>query len=243
MKKIGICLPSFNESKNIVNLINDILKINNEIDICVVDDNSPDNTFGLLQNKFKNKENIHLIKREKKNGRGSAVWEGFNFLKNSGRKIEIFIEMDCDFSHSVDDLFKGIKILSNNIDCDVLLGSRYPDGVIINWPLKRRIFSYSSNLLIRFLISKSIQDYTNGFRFYNYKAINQILKNKPMNKGFIYLTETLANFLSNDFKIMSFPIIFENRIRGESNTNLKEIFNSLKGLFLISIKFLSKKFN
>ncbi len=243
MKKIGICLSSFNESKNIVNLINDILKINNEIDICVVDDNSPDNTFGLLQNKFKNKENIHLIKREKKNGRGSAVWEGFNFLKNSGRKIEIFIEMDCDFSHSVDDLFKGIKILSNNIDCDVLLGSRYPDGVIINWPLKRRIFSYSSNLLIRFLISKSIQDYTNGFRFYNYKAINQILKNKPMNKGFIYLTETLANFLSNDFKIMSFPIIFENRIRGESNTNLKEIFNSLKGLFLISIKFLSKKFN
>ncbi len=242
MKKIGICLPSFNESKNIVNLINNILKINSEIDICVVDDNSPDNTFGLLQNKFRNKENIHLIKREKKNGRGSAVWEGFNFLKNSGRKIEMFIEMDCDFSHSVNDLFKGIKILSNNIDCDVLLGSRYPDGVIINWPLKRKIFSYSSNLLIRFLISKSIHDYTNGFRFYNNKAIDLILKNKPMNKGFIYLTETLANFLSNDFKIMSFPIIFENRIRGESNTNLKEIFNSLKGLFLISIKFKSKKF-
>tara|TARA_X000000368_G_scaffold382668_1_gene339960 strand:- start:300 stop:752 length:453 start_codon:yes stop_codon:yes gene_type:complete len=150
--------------------------------------------------------------------------------------------MDCDFSHSVNDLFKGIKILSNNIDCDVLLGSRYPDGVIINWPLKRKIFSYSSNLLIRFLISKSIHDYTNGFRFYNNKAIDLILKNKPMNKGFIYLTETLANFLSNDFKIMSFPIIFENRIRGESNTNLKEIFNSLKGLFLISIKFKSKKF-
>lgn len=242
MKKIGICLPSFNESKNIVNLINNILKINNEIDICVVDDNSPDNTFVLLQNKFRNKENIHLIKREKKNGRGSAVWEGFNFLKNSGRKIEMFIEMDCDFSHSVNDLFKGIKILSNNIDCDVLLGSRYPDGVIINWPLKRRIFSFSSNLLIRFLISKSIHDYTNGFRFYNNKAIDLILKNKPMNKGFIYLTETLANFLSNDFKIMSFPIIFENRIRGESNTNLKEIYNSLKGLFLISIKFKSKKF-
>ncbi len=242
MKKIGICLPSFNESKNIVNLINNILKINNEIDICVVDDNSPDNTFVLLQNKFRNKENIHLIKREKKNGRGSAIWEGFNFLKNSGRKIEMFIEMDCDFSHSVNDLFKGIKILSNNIDCDVLLGSRYPDGVIINWPLKRRIFSFSSNLLIRFLISKSIHDYTNGFRFYNNKAIDLILKNKPMNKGFIYLTETLANFLSNDFKIMSFPIIFENRIRGESNTNLKEIYNSLKGLFLISIKFKSKKF-
>ena len=142
MKKIGICLPSFNRSKNIVNLINNILKINNEIDICVVDDNSPDNTFVLLQNKFRNKENIHLIKREKKNGRGSAVWEGFNFLKNSGRKIEMFIEMDCDFSHSVNDLFKGIKILSNNIDCDVLLGSRYPDGVIINWPLKRRILAF-----------------------------------------------------------------------------------------------------
>ena len=237
MKKIGICLPSFNESENIVNLINDILKINNEIDICVVDDNSPDNTFGLLNDNFKSYENIHLIKREKKNGRGSAVWDGFNFLKNSGRNIEIFVEMDCDFSHSVNDLFKGIKIFSDNIDYDVLLGSRYPNGILINWPLKRRIFSYSSNLLIRFLISKSIQDYTNGFRFYNNNAMNIILKEKPINKGFIYLTETLANFLSNNLKIMSFPITFVNRTRGESNTNLKEIFNSLKGLFLIRKKF------
>ena len=240
MKKIGICLPSYNESENIVNLINEILQINNEIDICVVDDNSPDNTFKLLNDHFKNTKNIHLIKRDRKNGRGSAVWDGFYFLKNYKRNIEIFIEMDCDFSHSVSDLFKGIKIFSDNIDCDVLLGSRYPDGVLINWPLRRRIFSYSSNLLIKFLISRSIQDYTNGFRFYNNKAINLILKNKPINKGFIYLTETLANFLTNNLKIMSFPIIFVNRTRGESNTNLKEIYNSLKGLFLIRKKFKNK---
>ena len=117
--------------------------------------------------------------------------------------------MDSDFSHSVDDLFKGINIFSNNSECDVLLGSRYPNGIIINWPLKRRLFSFLSNILIRFLISKSIYDYTNGFRFYNRRAVNLILKNRPINKGFIYLTETLSNFLKEDFNILSFPIIFK----------------------------------
>ena len=94
--------------------------------------------------------------------------------------------------------------------------------------------SYCANILIRNLISKDIYDYTNGFRFYNKKAINLILNSKPKNKGFIYLSETLSIFLINNLKIFSFPIVFNNRIRGKSNTNILEAFRSLKGIFKIS---------
>lgn len=229
---IGICLPSYNESDNIKSLINKILNIGKNITICVVDDNSPDQTFNLVSENFKNNKNVHIIKRERKDGRGSAVWDGFKFLNSLSKNINVYVEMDCDFSHSVEDLIKGIK-LKNDLDCDVLLGSRYPNGTIINWPINRRIFSFISNILIRNLIDKSIHDYTNGFRFYNKRALDIILEKKPLNKGFIYLSETLCFFLIKGIKIKSFPITFKNRIRGKSNTNFQEIFNSLKGIIKI----------
>ena len=59
--------------------------------------------------------------------------------------------MDCDFSHSIEDLMKGIEIFKSN-EFDVLLGSRYPDGEIVNWSLTRRFFSFLANTLVRFLI-------------------------------------------------------------------------------------------
>ena len=71
-------------------------------------------------------------------------------------------------------------------------------------------------------------------RFYNNKAIRILLENKPINKGYIYLSESITFFLINKLKIKSFPIYFKNRIRGKSNTNLKEIYNSIIGIFKIS---------
>lgn len=233
MKKIGICLPSYNESENIVQLINQIFEKIENVQVCVVDDNSPDKTFDLIKRHFKKNQNVQLIKRDKKDGRGSAVWEGFNFLNNQNYQIDIFVEMDCDFSHSIEDLFKGIKLFQHQ-NCDILLGSRYPNGTIVNWSINRRVFSFFANLLIRFLIDKNIFDYTNGFRFYNKKAIKILLERKPINKGYIYLSESIAFFLVNKLDISSFPIYFKNRIRGQSNTNLIEIYNSIIGIFKIN---------
>ena len=66
MKQVGICLPSYNESENIVQLINKILETRDNIIICVVDDNSPDNTYDLINQKFSNNENIKIIKESLK---------------------------------------------------------------------------------------------------------------------------------------------------------------------------------
>ena len=235
MSKIGVCLPSYNEAKNICPLIQKLLKLDLNILICLVDDNSPDDTYKIVKRKFKTEINkkIFLILRKNKNGRGSAVWEGIYFLKKKKANIKIFVEMDCDFSHSVEDFKKGINIF--NKKTDILLGSRYPNGKIINWPLKRRIFSYLSNLLAKLLISSKIDDYTNGFRFYNVKAVNIMTAKKPINKGFIYLSETLSLFLKKKLIIKSFPIVFVNRDKGSSNTNLKEIINAFIGIFKIAV--------
>jgi len=239
---IGICIPTFNESSNIIKLLDKLIKIKNVI-VCVVDDNSPDKTYELLIRKYSKNLNkkIFVIKRKKKDGRGSAVWIGFRKLKTL--KVSTYVEMDSDFSHSIYDLKKGLKIFSKkNEEIDVLLGSRYPNGKIINWPIERRIFSKLANILARFLISDKIHDYTNGFRFYNSYAVKIMVKKKPKNKGYVYLIETLSEFIDKKLRIIEYDIVFKNRIRGKSNTTLNEILNSLKGIFSIAFNFYFKKF-
>ena len=242
MAKTLIVLPSYNESRNINSLIENI--INQSIDnyIVVVDDNSPDNTIEVIKKfievkNFKNK--VHLIKRKSKLGRGSAVIDGFKWGINNSENFEIFIEMDCDFSHSPDDINRGKELLTKS---DFVIGARYPNGVIVNWPFKRKIFSFLANTLVRFLINKQIKDYTNGFRFYSKKSIEHLLKIKIISTGHIVLSETAAILLKENFKPMSFPITFVNRIRGKSNVNLREISRSLISILNIAWKFRFGKF-
>ena len=233
-EKIAICIPTYNECENIEKLISEIIKLKNNTYVVVVDDNSQDGTSAIIKKNFEKllEDKIFIISRNGKLGRGSAVRDGFIFLKNKIKDINIFIEMDADFSHSISDLIKGIEIFKKEKP-DVLLGSRYPSGKIINWPIQRRIFSFLSNLLIRIFVSRKIHDYTNCFRFYNFKSVELMISMDQKNKGFIYLSETLVYFLKEKFVIQEFIITFKNRVRGKSNTNFREIISSLLGLFNI----------
>ena len=240
--KTLVILPSYNESYNITNLIEKILLQSENNNLVVIDDNSPDKTIEIIEKFLENKDyksKIHLIKRSHKLGRGSAVLEGLKWGYNNLEDIDLFIEMDCDFSHSPDEIYKGKNLIKS---FDIVIGSRYPSGTIINWPKKRRIFSYLANQMIRFLIDRKIHDYTNGFRFYSRNSIKYLLTKNITSSGFISLSEIIAILLKANYSITSFPITFNNRIRGESNVNLKEIINSLISILCISWKFRFGKF-
>jgi dolichol-phosphate mannosyltransferase len=235
MRKL-IVLPSYNESDNIIQLIEAIRKVDPENSVCVVDDNSPDKTSEKVKAyidknaaQFTDSSSVHLIVRLKKDGRGGAVREGIQW--GIGKNFDVFVEMDCDFSHPPDSIPKGYQMLGS---ADVVLGSRYPDGKIIGWPIHRRVLSFCANLLARILISWQICDFTNGFRFYNRKAAALMVKMPQKNKGYIYLSETLSYFLTQKFVIKSFPIIFVNRVRGVSNTSINEVLSALTGIVSIA---------
>ena len=238
-----IVLPSYNESQNINKLINEILVQDNKHFIVVVDDNSPDDTIAVIKNFLEKKEykdRVHLIKRLNKLGRGSAVLEGFKWGLEYLKETDVFIEMDCDFSHSPEEIYKGKELIKNH---NIVIGARYPNGTIINWPIKRRVFSYFANQLIRLLIDRKIYDYTNGFRFYSKESVKYLLTKNITSSGYICLSETIAILLKGNFTIASFPIVFNNRIRGESNFNFKEIIVSLMSIMMIAWKFRFKNFN
>ena len=233
-----VVLPSYNERENLPSLIDELLTVQGVQGICVVDDSSPDGTARVLRAQLEVRASwqgrVHLIVRDKKDGRGGAVRDGFAWgLQQGFDAFNAFVEMDCDFSHEPRAVPMGLNLLEQGND--LVIGSRYPDGTIIGWPLRRRVFSFLANQFARTLIDRSVPDYTNGFRFYTARAARRLTEIPQKHKGYVYLSESLSYLLREGMKVSTFPIVFKNRQRGVSNTNLHEILGALKGILLIGL--------
>lgn len=231
MSKIVVILPTFNESKNIVKMCESLLKLGLDLDILIVDDSLDEISLNLVQaEKYKNVKYIH---RKNKDGRGSAVLQAFKLVHKEN--YDYYIEMDTDFSHSPIEI-PEMLMAAQAQNADLVIGSRYlKKSRIINWPLSRRIFSFSANKLAAFLLKLPFADCTNGFRLYSHKAVGEIV-NQPQfySTGFSLLTECLALLYYAGYKIIEMPALFVNRERGESKLSFKEIKSALKVLFVIA---------
>lgn len=229
--KISLIIPTYNEHENIAELIN---KINNNLDkkklnfkIFIIDDSQVDIISSDLKNHTKN---IEYIFRGKKLGRGSAVLEGIKYALKT-EYTDILIEMDADLSHDPAELNSKIEIFKKE-KCDLLISSRYTkESKIIGWPFSRKILSFCSNILTKFLLKIPISDYTNGYRFYSKNAAEHILKKcGNIGDGFIVLSEILLELHINNFKLYETNTIFRNRTKGSSSVDIRLIINSLIGL-------------
>ena len=235
-KNIGIVIPAFNEENNIERLVKKIKSKFRDSLIIIVDDSRHKKTWQLIKKK---KLKVNYAFRGKKLGRGSAVIFGLKKLMKN-KKIKIFVEMDADFSHNPAELPRNINFFRKN-SLDLLIGSRYlKKSKIINWSLKRRVFSILANYLARSLLKIPIYDFTNGYRIYSKRAVKKIIKNcGKIDSGFIVLSEILLELHINNFKIREIESIFVDRKRGESSISLKLILVSLYGL--IKLYFNSRK--
>jgi len=225
--KIGITIPAYNESDNILRLIKKIRQYLNCL-IVIVDDSNNFKTRDLInKSKFKNIKYFH---RKKKLGRGSAVFMGFKKIMLL-KKISCLIEMDADSSHNPNELKRNLNYFFKN-SLDLLIASRYlQKSKIINWPKSRKILSKLSNILARLLLGVPVNDYTNGYRFYSINAARTVTsKCNVSGGGFIILSEIILVLFTNNFKISEIKTVFKNRTRGESSVNLKLVMSSLIGL-------------
>ncbi len=228
--KIGIVIPAYKEQESINQLVTDVrLQVPGAI-IVVVDDSPDLQTVHILSQL--ESPTFHLIHRASKGGRGSAVVEGLSYLAQA--KIDYAVEMDADFSHPPSQI-PALIAKAQSETLDLLIASRYMRGSAIqNWPLTRRVFSFASNHLARFVLRVPVSDYTNGFRVYSARAAGMIAKDcGRLGTGFIALSEILVNIYYRGWRVGETPTVFINRMRGESSLNSSEIRNALKGLFRI----------
>ena len=139
MNQTIVVIPTYNESKNILALLDQLTLL--DLDVLIVDDNSPDNTADYVKKSSFYESKVFLISRKKKLGLGSAYRDGFTWaLSKNYRHI---VEMDADFSHTINDLS---KLLTNKIEYDVVIGSRYVEGGAVDgWNRFRHSLSYLAN--------------------------------------------------------------------------------------------------
>ena len=140
-----IIIPTYNELDNIQKLIPDVLSRNKNVDILIVDDNSPDGTGNYVEELSKTMQGLKLIKRPQKMGLGTAYIDGFKYaLENNYGYI---FEMDGDYSHDPKEIKNFLKAIKKY---DIVLGSRYISGVnVVNWPMGRLLLSYFANYVYK----------------------------------------------------------------------------------------------
>jgi dolichol-phosphate mannosyltransferase len=223
-----VIIPTYNEADNIERLINTLLGLKLNLDVLVVDDNSPDGTSGIVKQKFAGNRNVSLITRDKKDGRGGAVVEGIRYAL--GRVIyDRIIEMDADFSHDPKDI---PVFLAKAKEADVVIGSRYiPGSSTVNWPFSRKVFSKFSNIYAKLMLGVPIHDYTNGYRCYSLDVAKSIDSEKIISKGYIALSEIAYKLHRKGFTFTEIPVVFVNRKRGVSNLNFGEIFQAFRNIW------------
>ena len=230
--KILVIIPTYNECKNIKLIIDKIFAINRNYNILVVDDSSPDQTGQLVKDLQKNINNLHLIEREGKLGLGTAYCKGFIWgIEHDYNKI---IQIDADLSHNP-------KYLSKMIDesnhCDLVIGSRYINGVnVVNWPMNRLILSYLANLYCRFILGIKIKDFTGGFKCFNRKVLDSIDISRVKSEGYSFQIEINLKAHVNGMKIKEIPIIFNDRACGTSKMSKKVIFEAIYMVPLLKLK-------
>ena len=240
-KKSLVIIPTFNESDNIIQIIDEIFRLEDNFSILVVDDNSPDKTASLVKEKSPfYKDRLFLIEREKKLGIGPAYIDGFKWAINNG--YENIYEMDADFSHNPLDLSRMQVFLTQN-GFDVVIGSRYKTGVnVVNWPIQRVLISYFASWYARIITGTPIMDLTSGFVGYKSNVIKDILEKGIKFKGYAFQIEMKFKAYNLNYKLYEIPIIFTDRIRGESKLNLSIISEAIFGLIFMKLKYILSKF-
>jgi len=223
MPKILIVTPTYNEADNIEQFTAKVLSQGSGIEILIVDDNSPDKTGDIVAQMMKTNSSIHLIRRAGKMGLGTAYVEGFRYAIAGG--YEYVLEMDADFSHNPDEIPNFLKRME---ECDLVVGSRYTNGVrVLNWPIRRLLLSYSANVYTRIVTGMPLKDATGGFKCFKRKVLEAIDLNEVRSNGYAFQIEMTFKAWSKGFKVCEHPIIFMDRRYGVSKMSKKIVYEAV----------------
>jgi dolichol-phosphate mannosyltransferase len=207
-----ICLPTYEERENLANVLTAIHAIAPQVDVLVIDDNSPDGTGQLADAIAAQDERVKVLHRPGKQGLGRAYLAGFAWALE--RDYGLILEMDADFSH--DPAFLP-AFLTAVRDADLVLGSRYvPGGRTVSWGLGRRLVSRGGSLYARTILGVPIRDLTGGFKCFRREVLEAIDLRTVASTGYAFQIELTFRALRRGFRVVEVPITFADRRIGQS---------------------------
>src|SRR5215813_2589589 len=207
-----VVLPTCNERENLGPIIDGILAASADVDVLVVDDNSPDGTGRLADEIAAREKRVRVLHRARREGLGRAYLAAFDSALSDG--YELVVEMDADFSHDPKYL---PQMLARAEDVDLVIGSRYmAGGGSRGWGLGRRLLSHGANLYARTILCVGVHDLTSGFKCFRRQVLEAIGLPTVALAGYAFQIELTYQAIRSGFRTLEMPIVFVERQWGHS---------------------------
>jgi dolichol-phosphate mannosyltransferase len=225
-EKILIFTATYNERDNIKIFIDTFLKLNLKTDLLIIDDNSPDKTYKIIEKYQKKYKNIKLIIRKKKEGLNTAHQLAFNIAQK--KKYKFLITLDADLTHDLSNIPKFVKKIKNY---SFVIGSRYMKNGktdITGW---RFLLSFVGNKFIKYIFNIKINEFTSSYRAYNLMKLKKLDLCKIKSNGYSFFMEVVYIINKNNYSMLEFPIYAKQRAVGVSKIPKIEIIRTAYNIF------------
>lgn len=218
-----VLVATYQEAENICELIEQIWKALPTAGILVIDDQSPDGTADLARDRFGHLDSVSIVSRDGPRGYGLAMRTGMErFLRSDHDSL---ITLDADLSHDPAAMTGLLECLPT---AGVVIGSRLIGGVrAVNWPAQRLVTTIFGNRYTRMVTGLPFVDCTSGFRCYSRGALERLDVGCIRARDYAFLVETLYWLWRSGCPIVEAPIVYRNRIQGESKLRARVFFESL----------------
>src|SRR3954452_15211471 len=219
-----VVVPTYEEAANITELLQRTRAAAPDVDVLVVDDNSPDGTAKLAQALAEELGQIDVLGRQEKAGLGTAYRAGFAIGIERG--YDVLLQMDADLSHDPASIPALVAALDDHVG--LVIGSRYvPGGSIPHWPWHRRALSRYGNLYTRLALGLKVRDLTSGYRAWERSTLVSVDYDSTHATGYLFQMELAYRVDCCGDSIGEVPITFPDRVRGTSKMSGAVIFEEL----------------
>jgi dolichol-phosphate mannosyltransferase len=217
---ISVVLPTYNEREGIGELVAEILAIARgvhlDVEVLVVDDDSPDGTARHLAETFRNDPAVRVHVRRGERGLASAVRRGIEQARG-----ETVVVMDSDGNH--DPALVPLMVRCAD-DFDVVVGSRYVLGGGMLTSAFRYWASYAFNILIRAVLGLRIHDNLSGYLAFRRSLVARLEPDRIFYGYGDYAVRFLHQVVSRGGRVLEIPTVYRFRKGGESKTRFFAYF-------------------
>jgi dolichol-phosphate mannosyltransferase len=222
--RVLVVIPTYNERDNLPKVVPLVLATHPEVEILIVDDNSPDGTGLLAAGLARDNSRVHALHRQGKDGLGRAYIEGFKW--GLERDYQLFIEMDADLSHPADKIPTMIQMARKH---PVVIGSRYVGRRVnvVNWPITRLITSVFGSVYARVITRVPVMDATGGFNCWRREVLEAVALDRVESDGYAFQIELKLRAWRKGFQLMEIPIVFTERETGDSKMSKKIVLEAV----------------
>jgi dolichol-phosphate mannosyltransferase len=230
-----IIVPTYNEADNLPKLLKEILDLPVDVAVINVDDGSPDGTGDIAEEWGSQRPGqVFPVHRKGKLGLGTAYIAGFRCAFEMG--AQRVITMDADFSHNPR-YIPSLIARAAQPSADVVIGTRYvPGGAMLYCPWYRIALSSGANMLARTALGLKAHDATAGFRLYRREVLESINLDRIFSSGYSFLIEMLYLVERRGWRVAEVPIVYEDRMHGQTKISRTEIFRALYTVARLSFR-------